>query len=200
MDSYPKLGEALTFLPANLRELPFWKMASEIIDHATKQQLEDLRLINEKYISAVSDEQIKAIFDEMGYSYLVDLMDTITNYDFSKILGFFAWVQYWKGSRQGYSLTLTLLGLNASIVEWWEGGYVDRPWTHDVAISVDESNVRDIETTLLEVIKFTENYVYSKINSIILIYGRKGDFASANTKMAGWTRYNHTGSWYARGV
>jgi len=199
MDTYPKLGEALTFLPVNLRELPFWKMASELIDNANAEQLESLRLINEKYISSINEGQIKAIFDEMGYSYLTQLMDTITNYDFTKILGFFAWVQYWKGSRQGYSLTLSLLGLNASIVEWWESGATYRPWTHDVSISVDESYIKDINKTLLEVINFTENYVYSKINSITLIYGRKGDYASANTKMAGWTKFVHYGSWYARG-
>jgi len=194
----PELSDSKSFLPEALQKYDFWTMVCDLIDYGIAPGLSANEDVVYKYIrpEIVREEVIKEILIEMGYGYLVDLMDTITNYSFNDLLSFFAWVQQMKGSKLGYQLTLKLLGLDVALQEWWESGE-PTPWTHDIVILIDTSYIKDIDLTLQKVRDFSRNYVYSHLDTIRLTY-TPDIFASNKAVMGGFSMSLSKGNWFAR--
>lgn len=146
-----------------------------------------------KHRELVSEDGIKEAIREMGYGYVSDLMDTITNFQFNTLLSFIDLMVELKGTRKGMELVLELLGFDSIIQEWWEITPNKPAWTYDIVVIMNTSYVENIYDTLDKIKIFSRNYVIPNIDNIDIRF-EVGVFASAAPVMAGFAKQKFTGT------
>jgi hypothetical protein len=127
-------------------------------------------------------------------------MDTITDFEFNTLITYVSLISQLKGSRKGLELVLRLLGFESVIREWWEApDPVDQgePWTYELKILVNASNVPDIFTTLQKVEVFSRNYVFAQISNIDVQF-LLDNFAEAIPIMGGYVKPHYFGRIFQR--
>ena len=190
-----KFNDVSQFIPENLQEFELWPKIQEltqyILDNAVKE-LEDVRL---KFSGpdVVSEDVVRAVIEEQGFNYIVEIMDTISNFEFNTLLSYVSLISQLKGSRDGIELVLRLLGFDSVIVEWWEVlNNPGEPLTYDITILADSSNVTDLFATVNKVQIFSRNYVLAQISNIDIQFILE-DFAQKAPLMAGFITPTYTG-------
>ena len=184
----------IDFLPQGIISQDLYPKVAGMMDHIIQnfeKELEDTRY---KYSGpeVVRQEVIEEIVIELGFSYIQQIMSTITNFEFNQLLQFLSLINLLKGSRDGLSLILNLLGFDSVIYEWWEltpPGPVD---TFNLVVIVNSSNVPDLNATLDKVKVFTREYVYPTLN--IVDFRFTLFVASKNITMAGFVRNFYNGT------
>lgn len=184
----------IDFLPQGIISQDLYPKVAGMMDHIIQNfetQLEDTRY---KYSGpeVVRQEVIEEIVIELGFGYIQQIMSTITNFEFNQLLQFLSLINLLKGSRDGLSLILNLLGFDSVIYEWWEltpPGPVD---TFNLVVIVNSSNVPDLNATLDKVKTFTREYVYPTLN--IVDFRFTLFVASKNITMAGFVRNFYNGT------
>lgn len=136
--------------------------------------------------SLLSEDMIKAIVNEQGFNYIVDVMDTITGFEFDRMLSFIDLINQLKGTRKGLELVLRLMGFDSIIKEWWQDAQFDQdPWTYEIIVIVNSSIVPDIYNTLSKIKTFSQNYVIAKVTNIELRFS-SDNFAYIAPLMGGF--------------
>ena len=187
------LGTSLNFLPEGLRSQELYPKVCGMIDYIVQNFETALEDVKYKYRGpeVVRQEVIEQIIEELGFDYINQLMQTITNFEFNQLLQFLGLINLLKGSRDGLELVLKLLGFDSIIIEWWETAPLGAPATFDLTIVVDSSHVPDLNATIDKVKIFTEHYVYPKINNVELKFSF--DFATKNITTAGFVKAKYVG-------
>jgi hypothetical protein len=165
----PTFNEVEQFIPENLQEYPLWPKLTELMKYILDNGIEEMKDFREKYTGPdqVSEDVVKEILIEQGFSYIVDIMDTITDFEFNTLITYVSLISQLKGNRKGLELVLRLLGFESVIREWWEDpDALGEPWTYELTVLANASNVPDIFTTLQKVEIFSRNYVFAQISNI----------------------------------
>lgn len=200
MADQPKFNEVGQFIPENLKDFELWpkiqEMMQYILDNAV-EEMEDFRL-KYKGPDQVRDEVIREILIEQGWNYIVDIMDTIENFEFNTLLSYVSLISQLKGSRKGLELVLRLLGFESIIQEWWEDpDNIGEPWTYEITVLVNASNVPDIFATIAKVEEFSRNYVFAQISNIDVQFLFE-NFAEKGTIMGGFIKPTYSGKFFTR--
>lgn len=165
----PTFNEVEQFIPENLREYELWPKLTELMRYILDNGIKEMKDFREKFTGPdqVSEDVVKEILNEQGFNYIVEIMDTITNFEFNTLITYVSLISQLKGSRKGLELVLRLLGFESVIREWWEDpDDLGEPWTYQLTVLASASNVPDIFTTLQKVEIFSRNYVFAQIANI----------------------------------
>lgn len=162
------LFSSIDLIPEKLRSNEVYPKLVSMIDYIVIGLAEEFEDIKYKYAdpSIVKDEVIKEVINELGFSYITNVMDTITNFEFNTLLEFVSIINLLKGSRTGLELVLRLLGLDSIITEWWEDYPVKEPYTFKLVIIADAQFVPDINLTLSKINEFVRAYVFPILENI----------------------------------
>lgn len=191
----PKYNDIEQFIPENLRDIELFPKVQEMMKYVMDKSVVEMTDFRLKYRGPdqVSEDTIKQILYEMGYDYIVSLMDTITNFEFNTLLSYVSLVSQLKGSRKGLELVLKLLGFDSVIHEWWEDpNNLGEPWTYEIVVIANNSNVPDIFKTLEMVQVFSRNYVYAQISNINIKFAFE-NFAEKAPIMGGFVKAKYRG-------
>lgn len=191
----PKYNDVEQFIPENLREVELFPKIQELAKYVLDKSVDEMKDFRLKYRGPdqVSEETIKEILYELGYDYIVSVMDTITNFQFNTLLSYVSLISQLKGSRKGLELVLKLLGFDSIIKEWWEDpNNLGEPWTYEIVIIANSSNVPDIFDTLEKVQIFSRNYVFGQISNIDIRFAFE-NFAEKAPIMGGFVKARYFG-------
>ena len=120
-------------------------------------------------------------------------MNTMEGLEFNTMLSFMDVVNQLKGTREGLELVLKLMGFDSIVNEWWEDEGLDKdPWTYEIIVIVNSSNVPDIFNTIEKVREFSDNYVLSKISNINVRFSAD-KFAEIGAIMGGFAKPTYFG-------
>ena len=121
-----------------------------MLDHIINNALEEFEDVKYKYSGpdVVREDVVKNIVTELGFGYITEVMNTITNFEFNVLLEFVSLLNLLKGSRQGLELILKLLGFNSFILEWWQQTPIGEPDTYIITVIMDSNIVPDAVKTL----------------------------------------------------
>lgn len=189
------ITEVDKFISKHRRDKELWKKVNGMMTFIMTNAVTQLNDTKFKYINPneLENDAIKQILVELGFSYIVDIMDTITGFEFNTMLAFVQYIGQLKGTRKGLELVLKLMGFDSIIREWWEDpSDLREPWSYEIIIIVDNSLVLDIFNTLDKVRIFSENYVLAKISNIDVRFA-SDNFAERNVVMAGFVHSTYTG-------
>jgi hypothetical protein len=155
-------------IPENLRSLELYPKVTGMIDHIVKNYAKEWEDVKYKYRGPdiVRDEVVKNIITELGFSYISDVMDTLTNIEFNTLLQFISLVSLLKGSRSGLELILKLLRFEYVIKEWWEQVPESDVYTFEIVIIMDSNIVPDVQKTLDKVKIFARAYVFPVMQNV----------------------------------
>ena len=190
--------ESILFVPEKLRGQPVYPKLCGLIDYILSNAVLEFEDIGLKYAGqdVVRNEVVKEIVSELGFTYVRNVMDTLTNFEFKLLLQFIALLNALKGSRQGIELILKLLGFDTIIREWWEETPPLTQDTYNLIVIMNTSYVQNPSATLEKVKLFAREYVYPILNTIDFRFSLS--FATKNVNFGGFTRARYTGSIYSR--
>jgi len=176
------------YLPEGIRDridMPIYEKVCEMLDYVITNANEEFKDIKYKLSGpdAVSDEVIIEVINELGFSYITDIIDTLTGIEFNILLNFVSLLHLLKGHRDGLELILNILGFDFEITENWEASPKFAPYTFDISIFMNTTVVTDVLATLERLKTFAEHYVYPRFRITTLVFDF--DLAEKNTLMAG---------------
>lgn len=183
------------FIAESLRDAELTKKLNEMMTHIINGVMLELNDTKHKKTKTetLSAETIKEIVREHGFDYIVAVMDTISGFQFNKMLSFLELINELKGTRKGLELVLRLMGFDSIIKEWWEGAQFDQdPWTYEIIVIVNSSYVPDLYNTLDKVKIFSQNYVIAKVTNIEIRFSAE-NFAKLAPLVGGFSTRIHRG-------
>lgn len=188
------LDSSIQLISKKLRDDEFFIKVAEIIDKAKDDYDADFADIKYKLQdpTKLREEAIKEIIDELGFTYIRKLMDTLTNIEFNVLIDFISLLNLLKGSRDGLEIVMRLLGFDTVIVEWWEALPQKEPMTFDLTVLMNTSLVPDFDETLEKVKIFTRHYVLPKLDLIDFKFVLES-FLEKQVNLAGFVRMKHFG-------
>lgn len=188
------LQSSIQLISKKLRDDEFFVKVAEILDKAKSDYDTDFADIKYKLQdpSKLREEAIKEILNELGFAYIRELMDTLTNIEFNVLIDFISLLNLLKGSRDGLEIVMRLLGFDTVIVEWWEALPNKEEMTFDITVLMNTSNVPDFVKTLDQVKIFTQHYVLPKLDLIDFRFILES-FLEKQVHLAGFTRMRHFG-------
>jgi hypothetical protein len=160
--------DSIVFVPEDLQQLELYPKLQGMMNHIIDNALVEFEDVRYKYSGpdVVREEVISEIIKELGFSYITEIMSTLTGYEFNTLLEFVGLINLLKGSREGLELVLKLLGLDALIQEWWEQSPTGEPDTFIITVIMNTTYVTDPLATLNKVKDFVKEYVYPTISNI----------------------------------
>lgn len=193
------LESAIQLVAKNLQNDDFFVKFSEIIDYAVSEYKEEFSDVRWKYQDSTMLREIavKEIVSELGFDYIRNLMDTLTDVEFSALIDFLSLLNLLKGSRRGLEIVFKLLGLDSIIVEWWENSPKKEEMTFDLTVIVTNSTVPDIDETLAKVRIFIQHYVLPKLDLIEFVF-ILGSFLEQSIAIGGFVRKKSFGKIVAK--
>ena len=182
------------YIAEGIKEMELYPKITSMLDYIIQNFETEFKDVKFKYTdpSTASTDVIKQIIDELGFQYIADIMDTITNYDFNIMLDFLGLINLLKGSRLGMELVLRLLGFDSIITEWWEFEPKKEPHTYDITVILNSSTVLDPFETLNKLKIFSQHYVYPVIDNVDFQFSFA--LAEKNITFAGFFRPSYSGS------
>lgn len=189
------LQDSINFVAQELQSEELYPKVSSMLDYIIDNFEDELEDVKSKYRgpSVVREEVIKEIVIELGFEYIKDIMDTITNFEFNVLIDFLSLLNLLKGHRDGLELVLRLLGLDSVISEWWEQDPQGEPHTFDITVIMNTTFIPDVEETLSRVQVFVQNYVFPIINNIDFTFVFDTAFEK-NANMAGFVKMKVLGT------
>lgn len=181
------------YIPKHLRGTDLYVKIQELMLYVVESSIEELKDVKYKYKdnTQLSSEGVKNTILEQGFSYIVDVMDTVEGLEFNVMLSFMDVVNQLKGTRAGLELVLKLMGFDSIIAEWWEDPSVERDkWSYEIIVIFNSSNVPNIFETVEKVKEFSDNYVLGKISNIDIRFSAE-KFASIPAVLSGFTHVTH---------
>jgi len=159
------------FIPEDLRELEFYPKLVSMLEFIMDGVVNDLKDVKYKYAdpSQLSEDAITETINEYGFSYISELMGTLTDIEIDTLVYFLGLIHYLKGHRTGLELVLKILGLETSITEWWETDPKGEPMSFCMVVFMDE-NVKNIYLTLDKIKKFVRHYVYPRFEKVEITF------------------------------
>ena len=125
--------------------------------NSASQSLNDLENTN---------EIVKALISESGYSYLLDVGLTLDTNELSVLYYYLKLLHYLKGTREGLELVFLLLGYDVKLIEWWEKNPKDEVETFEMEIERQDLGSLTKEE-VLRIKIFVRLYVYPILTNII---------------------------------
>lgn len=188
------LDSSIQLISNKLRNDDFFVKFTEILDEVWSEYNTDFSDVKYKLQdpTQLREQAIKEIVDELGFSYIRKLMDTLTNIEFNVLIDFISLLNLLKGSREGYEIVLKLLGFDSVITEWWEAAPKKEEMTFDITVLMNTSQVPDFIKTLDSVKIFTQHYVLPKIDLIDFKFILES-FLEKQANLAGFVRMQHFG-------
>ena len=161
-------NESITYIAQKVRDQELYPKVAEMIDFIVAGFEDEIQDVKKKWTGpdVLREETVKQVIEELGFAYIRDVMDTITNFEFNTLLSYVSLISLLKGSREGYELVLKLLGFDSIILEWWEVDPEEEPWTFEIVIIMNTTFVPDVFATLDKVQIFTRHYVFPIISNI----------------------------------
>jgi hypothetical protein len=155
--------DSLNSLPEYLRDKPLFIKICELLDWVAENKAEiDYEKLRNKYNSlfVFDEDYTMQMVSELGYSYIFDIL-SLTEDEAKVVVNYLNAIHYYKGTRRGLELVLTLLGIVFTLTEWWEDP--DRvppliPYTFMLDVHVDYSRVT--RETIRKLKVFVRDYVY----------------------------------------
>lgn len=186
--------DSLQYVAEKLRNEELYPKVQSMMNYILDNALVEFEDVRFKYRGpdVVSGQVIQEIINELGFEYISNVMQTITNYEFNTLLEFIGLINLLKGSKQGLSLVLKLLGFDAIITEWWETSPRGQPWTFIITVVMNSSFVEDPVLTLSKVKLFIREYVFPTIFNIDFQFNF--NFASRNVNFGGFHRAHYSGA------
>lgn len=188
------LESAIDLVAKNLQNDEFLILFTDMLNFAVEEYKTEFADVRYKFQdpTQLREIAIKEIVTELGFDYIRNLMDTLTNIEFNVLIDFLSLLNLLKGSRRGLEIVLKLLGLDSVIVEWWENAPQKTPMTFDLTIIVTNSSVPDIDETLEKVRIFVRHYVLPRLDLIEFRF-ILGSFLEQSAGIGGFERATHFG-------
>jgi len=189
------LDSSIQLIAEKLRSDEFFIKFAELLDNEKANYDVDFSDVKYKLLdpTQLREDAIKEIIDELGFNYIRNLMDTLTNIEFNVLIDFISLLNLLKGSREGLEVVLKLLGFDSVITEWWEASPQKEPLTFDITIIMNTSLVPDFLLTLEKVKIFIQHYVLPKLELIDFKF-ILDSFLEQNLNLAGFVRMKHFGT------
>lgn len=191
-----KLHNVDYFIPKHLRNTELYSKLQEMMSHVLSEATKDFEDVRSKFTNPenLSPDAVQAVILEQGFDYIVDVMNTMEGLEYNTMLSFMDMVNDLKGTRKGLELVLNLLGFDSLIKEWWEDDLKDvEPWTYEIIIIANSSNVPDIYETIDKIRIFSENYVLADISNINIKFSAS-NFVEMGIIMGGFSKITYNGS------
>lgn len=175
-------------IPPNLQALPLNTKTTSLIDYLVQQQALAFQDVKYKYSNPaqVNSEVIVQIINEFGFTYITNLMSTITNYEFNTLLSFVSLINLLKGSVTGLQLILVLLGFDAVITQWYQIAPLGVPYTYAMLLLMNSSYVQNPIATVDAVKIFARQYVFPLLTS--LTYNFNVNFAQVGSAIVAFDK------------
>ena len=188
------LESSIQLISKKLRNDEFFIKVSELLDKARSDYDTDFSDVKYKLQdpTKLREQAIKEIIDELGFTYIRTLMDTLTNLEFNVLIDFISLLNLLKGQREGLEIVMRLLGFDTIIREWWEASPTKEEMTFDLTVLMNTSFVTDFDATLQEVKIFTQHYVLPKLDLIDFKFVL-GQFLAQQVNLAGFLKVKHFG-------
>lgn len=185
-------------LPPELQGVALNIKFTALFDFLVQQQAVEFQDVKYKYAnpSQVNQEVIVNVINELGFSYITDVMATTTNLEFNTLLSFVSLINLLKGSVLGLQIILVLLGFDAVITEWYQTIPVGLPYTYSMLLLMNLSNVPNPIVTVNAVRIFARQYVFPLLTS--LDYNFQVNFAEAGTAIVAFPKAYAFGTIIAR--
>lgn len=189
-----KVDTLLSYTAVALSDADMSVKLNEMLSHIVADFNKDLSDVKYKYTDTdqLYEDAIKQKIIESGYSYISDVMNTITGLQFNRLLLFLDLISQLKGTRVGMDLVLKLLGFNSVIQEWWEQTPQRPPWSYQIEIFMDLSIVSNPYDTLDKIKTFSRYYQIANISNIDLLF-TVSQFAQRTPIVGGFHKYKHFG-------
>lgn len=166
---------SLKFIPEELKNFELYPKITSLIDYLINNELVGFDDIKLKYTKTyVSNDVVQELVSELGYGYIGDIIDTLSNVQLRLLMEFSSLIGILKGSRYGLELILKLLGFDYFLKEWWEPTFfpTGEPHTFDIVVFMNPANVTNPHLTLSKIRTFIEHYVYPKVRYIDWNFGK----------------------------
>lgn len=184
---------SIGFLPENLRQDSLYVKFTEVLDYIVQNaaiEFEDIKYKN-RDPNIINNRVIEEVIKELGFGYIVGIMDTLTNFEFNVLIEFVSLINLLKGSRQGLELVLKFLGFDTIISEWWEQDPKGTPYTYNLTVIMNTSYVPNIYDTLAKIKIFAKEYIFPVIGNLDFKFTLS--FATKNITVAGFIDQTVTG-------
>lgn len=135
--------------------------------------------VKNKYrnLSDVPLEDIYAIIDETGYSYITNTL-TLDETTLRTLLGYLNFIHMNKGTRRGLEFVFKILNMDYQITEWFEATPMATPMTYTIdLLSLSPDNISGFEI-INKLMTFMKNYVYPVMEKMTIEF--KMDTCSTN--------------------
>ena len=175
------------FFPESFQERELEAKLTEIFDKVLADFNTSISdVVNKtRYPENLTKEIIYEIFTEKGFDYIVDLLKTIENLPFNKLVAYLSTISLLKGHKKGVEVFLRLLSIEPTITEWYSMSPRGNPHEYDIIVQMNASYVPDIQATIDKIKIFSKNYVYPTIRNIDFSF-EESSFSEATPIMAGF--------------
>ena len=185
---WESLISAYFYIPKGIVNEPLMSEIYKTVDYLSQMEYIklDMNEVSEKFGDRLKLEidTIYQVIDEMGYDYLSRVLN-LTKEEVDSFVKYIGLMHLLKGQRSGLELVMSLMGLAFHIEEWWETPDINNPTipvqSFNLDINVNISQMYSNTTSRLT--NFIKNYVYPKLNKLVLSY--LVNFATLATGFAG---------------
>lgn len=163
-----------TWIPANLNNEELIQQFADSVDWLlsvdfpnSDKLAERFESIKGKYqnLNDVPLEDIYAIINESGYSYITNTLD-LDESSLRTFVSFLNFIHMNKGTKKGLEFVFSLLKMDYKITEWFETVPVGEPMTFSLDLSFSVDNISNDVITRIE--NFISNYVYPVISYLLI--------------------------------
>jgi len=187
--------KSINLIPENLRDRELYIKLCDLIDYELDKAKLDFNDVENKYREPdkLSNDAIAEVIHDLGFTYIEDIIKTISNVEFKLLSEFSGLINILKGTRGGLELILTLLGFEYFIKEWWEEDFSGKkePHSFDFILCMNPNYVKDAKKTFEKVMNFISNYVYPKVRHRDYHYGKT--IGRKYIAMGGFVRHYYSG-------
>lgn len=163
-----------------------FKRCCFILDEMQKDVDFSNNIIREKYNDfwAIPSDFVRLIIEEFGFGYITEVL-SFNDEQLKSMLSYIAAIHALKGHKEGLELVFKLMGIEATLEEWWEKAPKGEPDTFTMSVNVDLSRIQPNTSTLLR--EFISHYVYPILESLKFEY--RGIIFSMIISMGGCHKY-----------
>lgn len=157
-------------------ESPLWgQKLIPLLDYTFSNNYVDKAELSEPFYQIVNKyintnqlplQSLKYYVEEMGYGYILDFFQPDEK-GAQKLVSFLVLIHFLKGSRKGLELALSIMGVSATIKEWYESYPLREVNSFILEIDPDTLVNNNDPDTYRNFEKFLRSYVYPEVNFVV---------------------------------
>jgi len=178
------------FIPKRLQSEGLYDQLIWAVEKTLQDADADLKGSVEKYFDFenLPIDLLELIIAEEGYAYITDILE-LSESQLRGLTQLIGLVHFYKGTKTGLLLVLSLVGfLGSTTEEWWEQSPEGEPHTFKLTLNLNTSTIS--ATAIPRLLVFVRSYVYPILEELILV----SDVVDAEAYAYGFVKQTHTGT------